>query len=223
MDDSEFGQLERVPLFPLPNVVLFPRAVLPLHIFEERYKAMTADILKSDGILAMALLKPGWEKNYYGRAAIEPVVCVGKILTYEKLPDGKYNFLLQGRLRAKVIREHESDLYRTADLAPLAESKTLEIDLDDLRSRLTMLFRSSRLAMLPVARQLGELIGGTVTTGDVADLAAFNLLDDLHLKQRILGQGNIRRRVEMVADALDELAEHVNPGLQGLPTNPSEN
>src|SRR5436189_3401156 len=84
-----------VPLFPLPNVVLFPRAVLPLHIFEERYKVMTADALAGRRRVAMALLKPGWEKNYYGRPAIDPVVCVGEILTHEQFPDGKYNFLLQ--------------------------------------------------------------------------------------------------------------------------------
>src|SRR5665213_523951 len=65
------GILSAVPLFPLPNVVLFPRALLPLHIFEERYKAMTADALAGDKQIAMALLKPGWEKNYYCRPAIE--------------------------------------------------------------------------------------------------------------------------------------------------------
>src|SRR5438552_2023140 len=92
------AKLDSVPLFPLPNVVLFPRAVLPLHIFEERYKAMTADALNGDRRIAMALLRPGWERSYYGRPQIEPVVCVGKILSHEKLPDGKYNFLLQGEL-----------------------------------------------------------------------------------------------------------------------------
>src|SRR6266478_35888 len=91
--------LTAVPLFPLPNVVLFPRAVLPLHIFEERYKVMTADALSGDRLIAMALLRPGWEKNYYGKAAIEPVVCLGQILTHEQLDDGKYNFLLQGICR----------------------------------------------------------------------------------------------------------------------------
>src|SRR5436305_10266267 len=78
-----------VPLFPLPNVVLFPRAVLPLHIFEERYKVMTADALAGDKLIAMALLRTGWEKNYYGKAAIERVVCLGQILTHEQLDDGK--------------------------------------------------------------------------------------------------------------------------------------
>src|SRR3982751_6181741 len=85
-----------VPLFPLPNVVLFPRVVLPLHIFEERYKRMTAEVLRGDKRIAMALRRPGWEKDYYGQPAIEPVVCVGQILSHERLEDGRYNFLLQG-------------------------------------------------------------------------------------------------------------------------------
>src|SRR5687768_15383367 len=105
MDDSVLD-LSAVPLFPLPGVVLFPRAVLPLHIFEDRYRAMTADALMGDKTIAMALLKPGWEKSYYGRPAIEPVVCVGRILSHEKLADGKYNFLLQGVQRARIIREN---------------------------------------------------------------------------------------------------------------------
>src|SRR5437764_15065204 len=92
--DTAAALFESMPLFPLPNVVLFPRAVLPLHIFEERYKVMTADTLRGDRRVAMALLKPGWEKNYYQQPEIEPVVCVGRILEHEKLPDGKYNFLL---------------------------------------------------------------------------------------------------------------------------------
>src|SRR3954451_18070555 len=97
--------LGAVPLFALPNVVLFPRAVLPLHIFEERYKAMTADALAGRRLVAMALLKSGWGKDYYHRPEIEPVVCVGIILSHERLPDGKYNFLLQGHTRARVARE----------------------------------------------------------------------------------------------------------------------
>ena len=64
MDDSIHvpGKRFSTPLFPLPNVVLFPRAVLPLHIFEDRYKAMITDALRGNRLIAMALLKPGWEK-----------------------------------------------------------------------------------------------------------------------------------------------------------------
>src|SRR5688572_33039349 len=77
--DEDSGSLV-VPLFPLPNVVLFPKAVLPLHIFEERYKAMTADALSGHRRIAMALLQRGWERDYYSRPMVEPIVCVGQIL-----------------------------------------------------------------------------------------------------------------------------------------------
>src|SRR5689334_1336556 len=131
------GDLSAVPLFPLPNVVLFPRAVLPLHIFEERYKQMTHDALRGKRQIAMALLRPGWEKNYYQRPAIEPIVCIGTILSHERLPDGKFNFLLQGRVRARIIREVEKETaYRLAELAPLQENRAIEIELGEERRRL---------------------------------------------------------------------------------------
>src|SRR5829696_2396771 len=135
-----------VPVFALPNVVLFPRAVLPLHIFEERYRAMTADVIVGDKTVAMALLKPGWEKSYHGRPAIEPVVCVGRILSHEKLPDGKYNFLLQGVQRARIIAELEGKPYRVAELRRLEQVPALEIDLDDERRRMTEAFTRGPLA-----------------------------------------------------------------------------
>src|SRR5687767_135460 len=120
--DEPAADLPMVPLFPLPNVVLFPRAVLPLHIFEERYKAMTRHALEGEQRIAMALLRPGWEKCYYGRPAIEPVVCVGTILTHELLPDGCYNFLLHGTTRARVVREFSCETpYRVATLQPLVD------------------------------------------------------------------------------------------------------
>src|SRR5438552_3900280 len=121
MSDVSDVSLDHVPLFPLPNIVLLPRAILPLHIFEDRYKEMTADALAGDGTIAMALLRAGWEKSYYGRPEIEPVVCVGKILTHERLADGKYNFLLEGRLRARIAREHWHGSYRVAEIVPLVE------------------------------------------------------------------------------------------------------
>src|SRR3954451_6199704 len=147
--EHDLPDFSAVPLFPLPNVVLFPRLVLPLHIFEERYKAMTADVIAPgrDRQIAMALLKPGWEKSYYERPAIEPIVCVGTILSHEKLPDGKYNFLLQGHTRARVVREVGGDLaYRTADLEPVEETQTFEIDLLDQRDRLAKLFAQPQFA-----------------------------------------------------------------------------
>jgi Lon protease-like protein len=200
--------LPAVPLFPLPNVVLLPRAVLPLHIFEERYKTMTADALAGDKQIAMALLKPGWEKNYYNAPAIEPVVCVGTIVSHEQLPDGTYNFLLQGHTRAKIAREVRpvgTPPYRRADLQPLAQPPVLEIDLSDQRRRLESLLTDSAFAAVPLVEQFLQMLSGPLTTSDIADLIAFNLLDDVNLKQRLLEEPNPRQRIDRVIGALDEL------------------
>src|SRR5437588_755419 len=76
-------------LFPLPNLVLFPYVIQPLHVFEPRYRRLLADALAGDRLMAMALLKPGWEEDYQQRPAIHPVVCLGKIFKEERLPDGR--------------------------------------------------------------------------------------------------------------------------------------
>ena len=165
------------PLFPLPNVVLFPRAVLPLHIFEERYKAMTADALAGDRLVAMALLKPGWERAW--RPEIEPVVCVGRIISCEKLPDGRYNFLLQGEMRARVKREIRPEmLYRTAELSKLEETPVMEIDLTNDRQRLLEIFCRGTLGETVIGRRFGEMLGGPAPTAEIADLIAFHLLEN---------------------------------------------
>jgi len=143
--------LSAIALFPLPNVVLFPRAVLPLHVFEFRYRLMTAEVLQGAGLIAMALLKPGWEKQYHDRPAIEPVVCVGQILRYEELDDGKYNLLLQGVLRATIDREYADRPYRYASMNRLPEKSAPESDLIRQRARLLELFSAPPLEGLPIS------------------------------------------------------------------------
>jgi len=207
MGDGPEAQFDpaAVPLFPLPNVVLFPRAVLPLHIFEERYKAMTADALRGEGVIAMALLKHGWEKCYYAAPAIEPVVCVGKILTHEKLPDGKYNFLLQGIARAKVMAEDRSRAYRVGKLELLADADVMEIDLENERLRLTSMLSEGICANLPVVKQFRQMLTSTMPTAEIADLLAFNFIDDVQVKQALLAETDPRRRVERLIPILDEI------------------
>jgi Lon protease-like protein len=220
---NDVNPFPAVPLFPLPNVVLFPRAVLPLHVFEERYKAMTAAALRGDRQIAMALLQPGWEKDYYHRPALDPVVCIGTILTHERLPDGKYNFLLQGHTRARIIREIEGKPYRTATLEAIPETPTLEIDLEPARERLAHLFDQGSLAALPTAAQFREIVAGSLPTSDVADLAAFNLIDDVGLKQSLLADGDVRRRITRTLEALSQIHPTLPAAYFKLPTHPSVN
>ena len=191
-----------VRLFPLPNVVLFPGAVLPLHIFEQRYKEMTRDALGDNKVIAMALLKPGWEKNYYQRPAIEPVVCIGKILASEKLDDSTYNFLLQGMQRARIVGEREGRPYRLAEVAPITETPVMEIDLQGERQRIHDIFARRGWGQIGVGKQFLEMLNSAVSTAQIADLIAFNFLDDISLKQSLLADGDIRRRVSLTIDAM---------------------
>jgi uncharacterized protein len=218
MDDPAV-KLSAVPLFPLPNVVLFPRAVLPLHIFEQRYKQMTADALAGEKRIAMALLGPGWEKLYHARPAIEPVVCVGTILSHERLPDGTYNFLLQGLVRAKIVNEVNEPHrpYRVANLQPLPQTNDAESDLGDQRLKLLRIFSSDVFAASGLARQFREMLEWLMPLGDVADLIAFNFFEDLLLKQSLLAECDVQRRVIRVILELDALRLPIRTHKTGLP------
>src|SRR5215212_9539920 len=85
-----------VRLFPLPNLVMFPHVVQPLHIFEPRYCELLEDALATDNLIAMALLQPGWEQDYEGRPPIADIVCVGRVVSHARLPENRHNLLLLG-------------------------------------------------------------------------------------------------------------------------------
>src|SRR5690348_4408413 len=118
---SEFAGTAR--LFPLPNLVLFPHVMQPLHVFEPRYRQMTADALAGDRLIALALLRPGWESDYDGKPAIYPVACLGRVVAEQRLDDGRYNILLRGLSRVRVREELPQDrLYRSARVDLLADA-----------------------------------------------------------------------------------------------------
>ena len=110
-----------IPIFPLPNVVLFPNVFLPLHIFEPRYRQMVDDALKGDRIVGMVLLRPGWEGNYEGRPAVYAIGCAGVITHAERLPDGRFNIVLRGMEKFQISGEQEGQLYRLAHVESVPE------------------------------------------------------------------------------------------------------
>ena len=112
---------ELLSLFPLPNVVLFPNVFLPLHIFEPRYREMVADALTSDRMIGMVLLRPGWDRDYEGRPPIYPIGCSGVMTHVEQLPDGRYNLVLRGLERFRILTENHERSYRRAAIEPLHE------------------------------------------------------------------------------------------------------
>ncbi|MGH7258732.1 MAG: LON peptidase substrate-binding domain-containing protein [Nitrospiraceae bacterium] len=137
---------ERIPLFPLPNVVFFPKTYLPLHIFEPRYREMVLDAATSGQCIGMALLKEGWEAQYYQNPPIFTIGCVGRLASLQRLPDGRSNILLQGIERYEIREEFYDKPYREAtvalksriedsgDLDPALRAHVLELVHDYIRT-----------------------------------------------------------------------------------------
>src|SRR5688572_32951673 len=96
---------DKLPLFPLPNVVLFPNVFLPLHIFEQRYREMVSDVLQGDRLIGMVLLRPGWESDYEGCPPVYSIGCSGVITHAERLDDGRFNIVLRGVERFRIVEE----------------------------------------------------------------------------------------------------------------------
>jgi Lon protease-like protein/uncharacterized protein YdhG (YjbR/CyaY superfamily) len=131
-----------IPIFPLPDAMLFPSADRPFYIFEPRYRQMVADALKGDRIIGMTLLRPGFEAEYEGRPPIYDVGTAGEIVDYEQLPDGRYAILLRGRAKFRVVSEDQSRAYRLARIELLPDPLP-DADLAPLsavRQRVEMLF-----------------------------------------------------------------------------------
>lgn len=130
-----------VPLFPLPEVVLFPGSTRPLLIYEPRYREMVADALQGNRIIGMVLLRPGFEKDYDGRPPIYATGCAGKIDDYQKLPDGRYAILVRGLTTFRIVSEDQRKPYRLARVEAIPEQlKDEDLGaLSTLRERITTL------------------------------------------------------------------------------------
>lgn len=129
-NEAAFRVPDHIPVFPLPNVVFFPKTYLPLHIFEPRYREMVADMAAQRQCLGVALLKAGWEHDYYGNPPVYEVGCVGRLVSLERLPDGRSNILLQGLHRFDICEEFFDKRYRQATIAlkPAPSDGSLEAE-----------------------------------------------------------------------------------------------
>jgi Lon protease-like protein len=190
-----------LPLFPLPNVVLFPNVFLPLHIFEPRYRDMVADAIASDRLIGMVLLRPKWEGSYEGRPPVYPVGCSGVITHVERLDDGRYNIVLRGLERFRILSEEHSRRYRRAQVEPVLEAPQRPEDRDALRT-----LRSKLDALLaPAVATSGADPRTTAALADadlVNALAQYLDLDPLE-KQALLELNSLRARAESLVELLE--------------------
>jgi Lon protease-like protein len=199
---ARFDGLAR--LFPLPNLVLFPQGLQGLHVFEPRYRQMTADALASDEFIAPVLLQPGWENEADDRPALAPVACLAQIVQHEQLADGRFNLRARGIARLKLIEEVRTDrLYRTARAEPMPDVVSTDLGrLTSLRRRLAGVILPQFDAGGPAHRHLSELFDGDLALGPLCDLLAFALPIPVELKQQLLEEPHVDIRAEILGHAL---------------------
>lgn len=205
-----------IPVFPLPNVVLFPKVHLPLHIFEPRYRQMVKDTMGNHKLIGIALLRGDWEKNYHGDPDIYPVGCMGEIVSVTPLPDGRFNIVLYG-LREYRIQEQILGLtpYRQARVL-LREGREPEGEL---------LAVSLRNEILDLVRQttgqsdsdLLELLSDSSLEAETwLNLCCFSLEVSMVEKQSLLEANSLEERAECLLNVLHfKLAEKGTP-FEGL-------
>jgi uncharacterized protein len=196
-----------VRLFPLPNLVLYPHVMQPLHIFEERYREMVEDALAGDKLIAMAVLEPGWENDYESRPPVSPYACLGKIVAHHRLPDGRYNLLLLGMQRVRI--EQELDPLRSFRQASV-ELIDDEYDFDskaechDLQVKLLTAFRNNLPCECETPEQLEKLLTGELPLGLLTDLAAYALPLDTEVKQELLAECSVNARAEILLSQVEQ-------------------
>ena len=189
-----------VPLFPLAGVWLFPRAVMPLHIFEPRYRQMIEDSLDGPGRIVMGTVVEGQEHDMSGAPPVHAVAGLGEIVRHERLPDGRFHIHLWGLGRVNV-REVESDrMYRKVEIDPVIDAELGHAESEDLRSALVdaVRARSGQLLDLP----------DDVPVGFLADLLVLRLQLPHALLQELYADPDPGSRARRALD------EHARRGLE---------
>jgi len=202
-----------LPIFPLPDVTFFPHTLLPLHVFEARYRAMVMDVLARDRRLAVVKLKPGFEASYAGKPAVHAVAGAGEIVSWERLATGRYNILVKGEWRVRIESERPSDtLYRIVtaqrldDVAPTTDASAALARIRDLCGRLLRaLDRPADLLDTALAGQL---------PGVIADRIAAAVVPDADLRQELLETFDVTRRLDRLGQVLEQLVNQLREGRE---------
>ncbi len=198
----------RVRLFPLPNLVLFPYVIQPLHIFEQRYRQLMEDSLKDDCLIGMALLQPHCEKDYYKYPPIYPMICLGRIHKEQRLPDGRWNLLLHGLTRARIESEMDVDqLYRMAHVRLIQEKEVASVAAaKELRRQLGRETERWFAAHEAAVIQLEKLLHSDLTLGALCDVFGFALPIAVEVKQQLLEEIDVCARARRLIAHLGTVA-----------------
>lgn len=199
--------LERLPVFPLPATVLFPGTALPLHVFEPRYVALTEHCLQAGGAIAIAMLLEDSDPMAVA-PPLHSVACAGRIVHHERLPNGRYNILVHGLQRVRLVRELGlTSGFRSFAAEPLVTSGADEAAPE--LARLQSCVLSLRRSVAETDEQLVEVLRTTADPVALADILGAVLVTDPDTRQRLLASENLRDRLRLLIDAVAEVMVRV--------------
>ncbi len=209
-----------IALFPLDGVVLFPHQVVPLHIFEPRYRQMTSDALDASGLIAMAVYDDAAERDEAGVRPLRRATCLSTIVRHESLPDGRFNLLVQGVCRARIINETAVEggkLYRSAMLEPIEDPELMNnpahpraARMQFARAELGKMLSTGALRRLVAAEPLLEYVRNEdVSTAAVLELVASVLAREDSVRYELLAQADVGIRIMTLMRELHQLARLV--------------
>jgi len=199
----EFELPSEIPVMTLPNVVFFPQALLPLHIFEPRYRAMLHDVLARDRVFAVAQLDRAPPAAAGPAEPPHPVATAGIIRACQKNGDGTSDLLLQGLCRIEIVRIVTNAPYRFIEVRPLfSVAGGTAAELRRLRDQAARLFELKRQLGLPLAEEMTALVQSVADPDAFADLSAFALCEDPAFKQRLLETLATKERLQLIAGQL---------------------
>lgn len=212
--------LDELAIFPLPNAVLFPGALLPLHVFEPRYREMTRDVLNGSKLLAIARLRPGYtEREYLGNPAVFGVAGLGAVVASNQLPDGRYHLVLRGLARVRLVEELATTHAYRRVRAQLLGDELPAVTADLHVSHQQLLALCDRLSVVVKSEsgdELRKLARSAEGPGACADVVASALVDDPDERQQLLEQRDPLRRLERVSDFVAQLISQLDPDREML-------
>lgn len=202
----------RVRLFPLPQLVLFPHAMQPLHIFEPRYCEMLTESLEGDRLIAMATLKEqGQAKGGAQQSPIAQTVCLGKIISHAQVEEDRHNILLVGTRRGQIIQEIDAgrpfriaEIQITEDVYPPVGSEGRS----ELKKNLLRAFQEVIPVSQSVQQNLHELMAGELSLGPITDIIAYTLPFDTDEKLKLLSDADVDARARRLVGLLESGAIH---------------
>ncbi|HLU66106.1 MAG TPA: LON peptidase substrate-binding domain-containing protein [Kofleriaceae bacterium] len=205
--------LAELAIFPLPDVVLFPGAALPLHVFEPRYVAMTRDVLAGSRLMAIVRLQPGYQADYHGRPPVYRTATVGEVIASEELPEDRFAIIVRGLDRIVIERELPPERsYRRVVARVLADDGADEGALAVERGQLQAMCDQLADRIGEHGERLRELLRAAAgSTGGLTFAVASSLVGDPDQRQSLLELRSPAERLTRLVDHTADLLARLGP------------